>query len=74
MSFEENNGVFEVKLNNGDVVRFESAEEMAAAKAMHEEFEALFGRGKKVVTEWPVVKAPKKKIQIQVGLREVGLV
>ena len=66
MSFEEKNGVYEVRLNNGDVVRFDSYDEMMAAQAMYDDMEALFGRGKEAVASWPVVQAPKKKVRIHI--------
>ena len=66
MSFEEKNGVYEVRLNNGDVVRFDSYDEMMAAQAMYDDMEALFGRGKEAAASWPVVQAPKKKVRIHI--------
>ena len=66
MSFEEKNGVYEVRLNNGDVVRFDSYDEMMAAQAMYDDMEALFGRGKEAAASWPVVQAPKKKVRITI--------
>lgn len=65
MSFEEKNGVFELKLNNGDVVRFESEEEMLAAKEYDESIQELLGH----VVERPKaleVSGEKKKVRITI--------
>lgn len=65
MSFEEKNGVFELKLNNGDVVRFESEEEMLAAKEYDEFIQELLGH----VVEKPKaveVSGEKKKVRITI--------
>ena len=65
MSFEEKNGVFEVKLNNGDVVRFDSEEEMLAAKEYDEFIQELLGH----VVERPKaveVSGEKKKVRITI--------
>ena len=66
MSFEEKNGSYEVKLANGDVVRFESEEEMRAAKEYDEGIQELLGH----VVEKPVAAPPvfgeKKKVRIHI--------
>jgi hypothetical protein len=66
MSFIEKNGSYEVKLANGDVVRFESEEEMRAAKEYDESIQELLGH----VVERPGAAASlpgeKKKVRITI--------
>ena len=64
MSFEKKNN-YEVKLLNGDVVRFESEEEMLAAKEYDEFIQELLGH----VIERPKaveVSGEKKKVRITI--------
>ena len=65
MCFVENDGVYEAKLSNGDVVRFESEEEMRAAKEYDEFIQELLGH----VVERPKaveVSGEKKKVRITI--------
>ena len=65
MSFVEKNGSYEVKLANGEVVRFDSEEEMRAAKEYDESIQELLGH----VVERPKaveVSGKKKKVRITI--------
>ena len=64
MSFEREDGKCSARLANGDVVSFESVEEMNAAMAMYDDVEALFGRKKEPAREKSPVQAQKKKVTI----------
>ncbi len=65
MSFEEMNGSYEAKLSNGDVVRFDSEEEMCAAMEYDESIQELLGH----VVERPKaaeICGEKKKVRIYI--------
>lgn len=65
MSFVEKNGSYEVKLANGEVVRFDSEEEMRAAQEYDESIQELLGH----VVERPKaveVSGEKKKVRITI--------
>ena len=66
MSFEEKNGVYEVRLNNGDVVRFETEEEMRAAKEYDDGIKELLGHVVERPAAVPSVSHEKKKVRIHI--------
>ena len=66
MSFEEKDGIFEVKLRCGEVVRFESEEEMREAQKYHEDIQELLGHVVERPKSCDNVGGEKKKVRIHI--------
>ena len=66
MSFEIQDGKCSARLANGDVVRFDTEDEMRAAMSMYDDVEALFGRKRACSKKKSPVQAQKKKVTITI--------